>query len=222
MVQINSKMRKITLILVCVLSSVYFAYTQENLSLEGQYRKITGKYPLLSESLNLKADSTFEYHYQGEFQYASFQLKGKWRIDDGYLILNSDNRWKPNFEVKKTYNPSLTHDSLFLHITDFSNKKREYMLVVNKDDANEKEYYNTIDTDTLVIPKKDLYSLTIFSIVKFKTLFINECSSNIWDIKINPVRVMRNEKWLIVNNVIIPIGVNGEYVSYSLVKQSKN
>lgn len=206
---------KLILSLIIVAGFSYCGYTQINVY--GKYAKSDTIYPKLTESIVLKRNHTFEYFRRAAF--TEFRVSGKWHVKPGYLLLNSSDSINKNSYVTEKLIKSYSNDSIKIHISYLDGAKLFCTVVVNEGSKDSGIKYNDV-YDSIVIPKKNVATITVYSVIRHSTYFIKNRKSNYLNIKLNENRIFNNENWLFMNNKqIVPVGLNGAYVNYSLNKE---
>lgn len=177
---------------------------------EGVYEYKSGNF---YESIELKANYKFEYNYR--LNPISYSLEGNYRIKGDSLILNS----------------SPQRDKIIVRESKKGNKKNFRFCVVDKLGVpfNYTLYAITKENDTITltnqwknskiknIPIRSFYIVDSKGL-KTPTYLIQGTNTNHFEIIMETKRVMDNEIWKIKDNIITPIGMNGEYQPYSLKK----
>ncbi|PSL43314.1 hypothetical protein CLV51_1083 [Chitinophaga niastensis] len=165
------------------------------------------------ESIDLLNDGTFKYYQKTEF--TKSEINGNWQLrHDSILVLDSSPQ-KTKLKVSESY------------------KKNRKVTFRIRDMKNDLIYYNiyllTNEGDSLVF--KDQFDKTTatgkfssFYIVDTKGLHspvynINGVRTNFFDISVEQQRVFENEHWKHCDQYIVPLGLNGKYSDYKLVKQ---
>ncbi len=205
------------LVSIClIVITISDCFGQQQNSIYGKYVKPDSIYPQLNESIILKGDKTFEYFRRAAF--TEFKVKGFWLIQDGYLSLNSVDSAVKSFEVKEAFKKNIHADSIKLKILYFDNTTPHCTVVINEGDKEAEARYTDVYGEIL-LPKKIVRSITVYSVIKHKTYLIRSCKSNYFELKLNSNRILNKEKWLLIGEQIVPIGLDGDYTNYTLVKQ---
>ncbi|PUZ19145.1 hypothetical protein DCM91_20890 [Chitinophaga costaii] len=218
------------LFLVCLVSNIaqpnYDKGDFQHISLQKDTSKsIIGKYnspkqdfnKFTSEHLVLKNDSTFEYAINTEFY--KIQAKGYWHVSASNLILNSEKRMQ-KIIVQEASNKSNNSQMKFdVTYKDNSSLYYQLFLITRKDTL----YYKDVFRDTTINQDETLKAFYIVDSRGFRypTYFLKSKKSNNFKIKLETDRIFDNEKWRISNDKLQPIGINGKYSSYYLIKEIK-
>lgn len=201
-------MKKLKIILGLFVSPL-FAYSQ---NIFAKKEVFTYKAPYYYESIDLLENGSFVYYSKSEF--IKTEVKGNWQIrNDSILVLDSSPQ-RSKITVLESRKRS----------------KKSTFQIRNTD--NRQIYYNlyliTKDNDTLAF--KNQFDKTVvlgnfssFYVVDTKGQYspiykILGSRSNIFDITIEEKRVFENEYWKYYGKYIVPLGLDGKYSNYKLVK----
>lgn len=182
-------------------------YSQE---LKSTYEYRTSYY---HETLNLFHDGSFRYFVTQELSHE--EIKGNWQFrNDSILVLDSS----PQKSKMLVFENQKKGDEITFRVQNMS-----------KQDIHFNLYLITETNDTLLF--RDQYKKTITN-KRFSSFYIIDVNSNksptykreglrsnIFDIMLATERVFDNEHWKYYNDYIIPIGIDGEYSNYKLIKQ---
>lgn len=197
------------IILILVLITCLSFKVQSNLN-EGVYEYKSGNF---YESIKLNANYKFEYSYR--LNPISYSLEGNYRIKGDSLILDS----------------SPQRDKIIVRESKKGNKRNFRFCVADKLGVpfNYTLYAITKENDTITLAnqwensKIKNTAIRSFYIVDSKglktpTYLIQGTNTNHFEIIMETKRVMDNEVWKIKEDIITPIGNNGEYQPYTLKK----
>lgn len=207
---------KLVITILYIIALVLNCRSQVPTTISGKYLKANKIYPELNESIVLKDGGRFEYFRKAAF--TTFKIEGTWRVEDGYLLLNSVDSVLSTLDAKEKISNDVQAGKLVLKISYKDNTIPHCVVIINEGDKGSERRYDNV-YDTLTISRRNVTSITVYSVLKHRTYLIKNCSTNQINIRISPNRVFDNEKWLIIGDEqIIPIGLTGEYVNYPLLK----
>jgi len=218
------------LFLICLVSNIakpnYSKGDYQHMSLQKDTLKsIMGKYDspkqdfnkFTSEHLVLKSDSTFEYAMNTEFY--KIQAKGYWHVSASNLILNSEKRMQ-KIIVQEASNKANSGQVKFdVTYKDNSSLYYQLFLITRKGTLHYKDVFH----DTTINQNEILKAFYIVDNRGFRypTYFLKSKKSNNFKIKLEADRIFDNEKWRINDDKLQPIGINGNYARYYLIKEIK-
>jgi hypothetical protein len=166
------------------------------------------------ESLTLKPDYTFDYLWKDEF--IALRANGFWKIVGSNLVLNSAIK-KVKISVQQKI-VNLHSGKLKFAIKYDNGDSPNYQLFLI---GNEKTMrIRNLTTDTIVAVSQPLRSFFVVDSrgIKYPDCRVKNKKINSFDIKLNRDRVFDNEKWVLVDNKLRPMGLDGKLASYYLSK----
>ncbi|ASK30486.1 hypothetical protein CEY12_10365 [Chryseobacterium sp. T16E-39] len=171
------------------------------------------KTPYYFESINLLKDGTFKYYRKTEF--LKDEIFGNWQLrNDSILVLDS-NPQRSKLMVKE-------HIKKGKKITFTVRDSEEYLInyqlhiITNKKDTL--AYRNQFEKS--VIKEKPISFYIISTEGLHSPVYkIKGTNSNFFDVKFERQRVFENEQWRFVGNSIIPLGLDGKYSNYRLIRE---
>lgn len=189
-------------------------YNNKNL---GKYEYKANHY---LECINLKENNIFE--FQSRRSMSGFEkVSGRFIINGDSLILNSVPQ-REKIIVKENYLKKNRNNYSF-NITDKSNSFVQNNLNLNLS-------FNDGTKESILIPfkrfniktKKKIKSFYVGNIgLKFPNYILKSDVTNTFDVKLEFKRVFDSEIWLFEDGKIKPLGVDGEYQKYFLVKSTE-
>lgn len=202
----NSRIMKKEINLCFILMSI-FTFSQNK---SGVYSYKARYY---HERINLLKDGTFKYYKKTEFLVD--EIFGNWQLrNDSILVLDSHpQKSKLNVieGVKKQKTTTISikdscGNSFHYYLYSISNKKDT---IIHKNQF-----------ETTIIKKKPASFYIVSSEGLYSPLYkIIGKKSNFLDVKFERQRVFENEQWKLSENTIIPLGLDGKYSKYKLVKE---
>lgn len=191
---------------------------------EGQ--SLAGKYDTRNEShtnnkhyeeLILRTDSTFSYSTRMEF--IKISKEGKWFAVGDTVVLNENNPCcKEKMIVEEKCNRRLPKGSVRFSVTSLQGDDINYHLVITNTDSTQTIWSRTGITE-LKIRKLKKFHFIVNSLIVSPEYYVKSSKSNEFKVQLAPTRFFYNEKWLIRNGMIVPIGWDNQYTSYYLKKQ---
>lgn len=198
-------MKKVIIILEGLMVFPLFIYSQSFSSSLYSYK--TRYY---YESIDLHENGNFTYHNKTEF--TEVEIKGNWQLrNDSILVLDSS--------------PQRSKIIVF----EFHKKSKKNTFRIRDMNSNHIQYNLFLITgknDTLKL--KNQYDKTVLS-GEFSSFYIIDTkgqyspvyeikgtNSNFFDIMLEGQRVFDNEYWKFYGKYIVPLGLNGKYVNYTL------
>jgi len=195
--------------IMCVFS-VLFMDNKEHIF--GNYTYSSASY-LYMESINFEKESMFTYTLRTEF--IKERIEGYYIIKSDTVILNSLPQ-KEKIIVKEGYK---NRKKIFFEVTDKQYYPINYNLYVILVNDSIIEYRDQFQNSKLTnLPIKAFYIITTRGL-KSPMYVIRGTNTNYFKIMLEENRVFEAEKWLIKNDEIIPLGLDGNYVNYSLKKR---
>lgn len=167
------------------------------------------------ESIDLLKDGTFVYY--NEMEFIRSEIKGNWQLrNDSILVLDS----RPQRNKLIVFESRERSKKMTFHVRDMDNCPVYYYLYLitnGKDTIEFKEQFDKTATDG---------NFTSFYIVDTKGLHspvykIKGTRANFFNIMIEERRVFENEYWKYYGKYIIPLGIDGKYSKYKLIKDSR-
>ena len=171
------------------------------------------KAPHYSENIDLLKDGTFKYYKKTEF--LQDEIFGNWQLrNDNILVLDS-NPQRSKFTVKEHFKRG---KKMTFVVRDSEEDLIGYHLYIITDKKDTIAYRNQFEKS--VIKEKS----TFFYIVSSEGLHspvykIRGTKSNFFNVKFERKRVFENEQWKFLENSLVPLGLDGKYSNYKLVKE---
>ncbi|MEZ7875349.1 MAG: hypothetical protein QMB47_10275 [Bacteroidales bacterium] len=196
-------------ILLGLLVLPLFAYSQNTFDKKDVF---TYKAPHYYESIDLLENGSFVYYSKSEF--IKTEIEGNWQLrNDSILVL--DSRPQRN-KITVLESQKRSKKSTF-QIRNTDNHQIHYNLYLITKDNDTLEFKNQFDK-TVVLGK-----FSSFYVVDTKGQYspiykILGSRSNIFNIMIEEKRVFENEYWKYYGKYIVPLGIDGKYSSYKLLK----
>lgn len=196
-------------ILLGLLVLPLFAYSQNTFDKKDVF---TYKAPHYYESIDLLENGSFVYYSKSEF--IKTEIKGNWQLrNDSILVLDSRPQ-RSKITVLESRKRSKKNTFL---IRNTDNHQIHYNLYLITKDNDTLEFKNQFDKTVVlgefssfyVVDTKGQYS-PIYKILGSR--------SNSFNITIEDKRVFENEYWKYYGKYIVPLGIDGKYSSYKLVK----
>jgi hypothetical protein len=178
-------------------------------------------FSIASETIWLYKDHSFLYQRVQEIG-NSYTIKGSWNIKFGALILNSNDSSEMNITVDEYHKEDIkkVKAKISIHSIDHC-VPPTCNIIINEGDPNSEREYKLIEGPHL-INKKTARTITISTAeLKYETYAIKNCNANYFNITLKSHRILKNEKWLLINGTIVPMEPYGEYANYCL-KKTKN
>lgn len=189
-------------------------YNNKNL---GKYEYKTNHY---WECINLKGNNIFEFQ-SGHYMSGVEKVSGRFIINGDSLILNSLPQREKIIVNEKYIRKNRDNYS-------FNIKDRSDFFVQNNLNLNLSFDDGTIESIQIpfgkfnVKTKKRIKSFYVGNIgLKFPIYYLKSDVTNTFDVKLDFKRIFDNEIWLFDEGKIKPIGIDGEYQKYFLVKASE-
>lgn len=195
-----------------------FSYATNGQSLVGEYdtRNKSHNNRRHYEKLVLNADSSFSYLTRMEF--INISKKGRWSVNNDTLVLNeTDVPCQGKILVEETYNKKIPRNKVRFHVTSFQGDDINYHLVLSNKDSTRTIWSMTGTTELRIKRVKDFYFI-VNSLVYSPVYEVKSTRSNEFKVKLPDNRFFCNEKWLIRDGAIIPIGWDNQYTKYCLKK----
>lgn len=196
-----------------------FAYATYGQSLVGQYdtRNESHSNKRHYEELVLKADSSFSYSTRMEF--IKISKEGSWSVNNDTLILNETSvPCKGKILVEEGHNKKIPRGKVRFCVTSFQGDDINYHLVVSSKDSTQTIWSMTGITELWVKSVKNFHFI-VNSLVYSPVYEVKHQRSNEFKVKLPANRFFCDEKWLIKDGAIIPIGWDNQYTKYCLRKQ---
>lgn len=196
-------------ILLGLLVLPLFAYSQNTFDKKDVF---TYKAPHYYESIDLLENGSFVYYSKSEF--IKTEIKGNWQLrNDSILVLDS----RPQRSKITVLESRKRSKKNTFQIRNTDNHQIHYNLYLITKDNDTLEFKNQFDKTVVlgefssfyVVDTKGQYS-PIYKILGSR--------SNSFDITIEDKRVFENEYWKYYGKYIVPLGIDGKYSSYKLVK----
>ncbi|MGP1626279.1 hypothetical protein [Prevotella koreensis] len=189
-----------------------FAYSQNTFNKKDVF---TYKTPHYYESIELLENGSFVYYSRSEF--IKTEVKGNWQLrDDSILVLYSrpqrsritvfesrKRSKKSTFQIRNTDNHHIHYN---LYLITIENDTLEY-----KDQFDKTAVLGNFSSFYVVDTKGQYYP----------TYKILGSRSNIFYIMIEEKRVFENEYWKYYGEYLVPLGIDGKYSNYKLVKNQR-
>lgn len=192
---------------LCTILLSIFCFSQNK---PGKYSYKSSHY---SESINLLKDGTFKYQMNTEF--LQNEIFGNWQLrNDSILILDS-NPQRSRLVVKEHFKKG--KKTTFL-VKDFEEDLINYHLYVVKDKRDTIAYRNLFEK-TIIKEKPISFYLVNSEGIHSPVYKIKGTKSNYFDVRFERQRVFENEQWKFLKNSIIPLGLDGKYSNYRLLKE---
>ena len=172
----------------------------------------TYKAPHYYESIDLLENGSFVYQSKSEF--IKTEIEGNWQLrNDSILVLDS----RPQRSKITVFESQKRSKKSTFQIRNTDNHQIHYNLYLITNDNDTLEFKNQFDKTVVlgefssfyVVDTKGQYT-SIYKILGSR--------SNIFDIMIEEKRVFENEYWKYYGKYIVPLGIDGKYSSYKLVK----
>jgi hypothetical protein len=192
---------------ICFLLLSIFIFSQNQVGIYSY------KSPHYYESINLLKDGTFKYYKKTEF--LQDEIFGNWQLrNDTILVLDSH----PQKSKLIVFEGLKKKKTMTFNVRDTRGNTFQYYLYLISDKKDTITYNNQFETTT--IKEKP----TSFYIVSSEGLHspiynIKGAKSNFFDIKFERQRIFENEQWKFIENNLIPLGLDGQYSKYKLVKE---
>jgi hypothetical protein len=196
------------------------------LAAEGQ--SLAGKYDTRNEShtntkhyeeLILNTDSTFSYSTRMEL--IKINKKGTWFVVGDTVVLNeNDPCCKDKMIVEEKCNKHLPKGKVRFTVTSLQGEDINYHLVVTNKDSTQTIWSMTGITELKIKKLKSFYFI-VNSLIISPEYVVKSSRSNEFKIRLAPSRFFYNEKWLVRNGMIVPIGWDNKYASYYLARQTE-
>lgn len=189
-------------------------------------QSLIGKYDTRNESHNnrqhyeeliLRTDSTFSYSTRMGF--IKISKEGMWSVVGDTVVLNENKPCcREKIKVEEKCNKKIPKGKVRFTVTSFEGDYLNYHLVVtNKDSAQTIWSQNGITELTIKRLKK--FYFIVNSLLYSPEYNVKSTKSNEFKVQLAPSRFFYNEKWLIKNGTIVPIGWDNRYAKYYLKKQ---
>lgn len=200
---------KNVIILLGLLVLPLLAYPQNTFDKKDVF---TYKAPHYYESIDLLENGSFVYYSKSEF--IKTEIEGNWQLrNDSILVLDS----RPQRSKITVFESQKRSKKSTFQIRNTDNHQIHYNLYLITNDNDTLEFKNQFDKTVVlgefssfyVVDTKGQYT-SIYKILGSR--------SNIFDIMIEEKRVFENEYWKYYGKYIVPLGIDGKYSSYKLVK----
>ena len=201
-------MKAVYLLLV---SSLIISFTSYNFS-DGIYVYQNDKY---YESLLLNEDGSFEHIVKAHFLH--IKTLGNWQKRKDSIILDSYPQ-KDKVIVSEDYRKRFKKGKYIFNVRDKSRDKMIYHLTVITSKSDTLSYSDQWAKSIISVSEGQIKSFYIKDTkgLKSPTYKIMGNNTNSFDILFETKRIFSNEKWLINDSSIHPIGLNGEPTNYVL------
>lgn len=190
-------------------------------------QSLIGKYDTRNEShtnnrhyeeLILNSDSTFSYSTRMEF--IKINKEGKWSASGDTIILNEHAPCcREKMIVEERCNKKLSRHRVRFTVTSLEDEDINYHLVVIGRDSTQ-TIWSTTGVTEIKIRKLKQFHFIVNSLVVSPEHYVKSSRSNEFIVKLAPNRFFYNEKWLIRDGTIIPVGWDNQYAGYYLKKQN--
>lgn len=179
----------------------------------GEYAYSSPNYSFM-ENLILQKNSTFSYSVERHIGVTQ-AIEGNYSVVNDTLILNSNPK-KEKIIVKEKYTKGRKK---YFKVSDKQNHPINYHLYIITDDGSIIEKRNQFDQTKIRINSVSAFYIVLTNGIVTPTYRTGIGRANYFEIKVEELRVFDDEKWLIQNDKeIIPLGLDGKYVNYSLKK----
>ncbi|CAN5326111.1 hypothetical protein BH09BAC3_BH09BAC3_28480 [soil metagenome] len=168
------------------------------------------------EEISLDSNNSFQYFSRIEF--GRYNTSGIWRIIGDTLLLTEEHPcFKEKIKVKEEHDAAVPKGTIRFSVTSLNGNLIDYNLVLT---AKNKVKTESSRNGTIEIKVSHLYK---FYFIVNSTLFspeyvVQSDRSNHFVVQIADQRFIFNEKWIVRNGNIIPIGWDNKYVNYHLRK----
>jgi len=206
----------IRIILFCYCVGVNFCVAQSKFTIAGKYINYDTVYPKLHESIILNKNNTFEYHRKSHL--TEFNIMGLWQFKDNYLYLSSLDSNSLTLKANEKFIKNIPSNKFKLEVFYFDKTIPHCRVIINEGDESEIKYNDVFGT--ILLPKNGIKSITIYTVIKQKRYLVKDCSSNYIEFNVSSNRILKNEKWLLLEDRIIPVELDGNYANYSLYKEN--
>lgn len=201
--------RKTTIVTIILIGLALSGFAQ------GEPRKFLFSNGFFSEALTLNPNGTFE--WLRDIEQVRMKTIGNWQLRGDSLVLDSypqRDRIIVIESLKRSSNKSTFN---------VSDKNRDpfhfsMIIVTDKNDTLEiKEQWRKVK----VIDRVTSFTIRDSNGLMSPFYIVNGTNVNVFDVLFEHKRVFENETWVLRNNSIIPRGLNGEFLQYSLMLQDK-
>lgn len=203
-----------------VIIFIFFTFIAKGQSLIGRYdteNKSHNNNNKHYEQIILNADSTFRYLTKMEF--IKINKEGKWTVAGDTIILNEINPCcKQKIIVQEQYNKRLPKGKVRFYVTTLEGEDVNYHLAITNKDSTQILWSKSGLTE-LKIKRLIKFYFIVNSLVYSPIYDVKSVNSNEFKVKLATSRFFYNEKWLIKNETIVPMGWNNQYSDYYLKRQ---
>jgi len=188
-------------------------------------QSVVGKYNTENEShtnrrhyeeLILSSDHAFRYFTNMEF--IRISKEGTWQTNGDTLILNDG---KPccseKMSVKEEHDNKITKHTVRFSVTTFEGDLVNYHLVFTDKEGTRTMWSRNGNTEVKASKIKK-FNFIVNSLVFSPEYSPKRKDANYFMVQLAPERLFLNEKWIIRNEKIIPLGWDNKYASYHLQK----
>ena len=200
---------------------LFFGSVAEGQSLAGKYDTRNESHTSTKhyEELILNNDSTFSYSTRMEF--IKISKTGTWFVVGDTVVLNeNDPCCKEKIIVEEKCNKHLTKGKVRFTVTSLQGDDINYHLVVTNKDSTQTIWSMTGITELKIKKLKSFYFI-VNSLIISPEYVVKSPRSNEFKVRLAPSRFFYNEKWLVRNGMIVPIGWDNKYASYYLARQTE-
>lgn len=170
------------------------------------------------EELILNADSSFSYVTRMEF--IKVAKEGKWSVDCDTLILNEAHpTCDKKIIVEEKRNKKLPKGKARFYVTSVQGDEINYHLVIINGDSTQTKWSLT-GTNEFHMKDINSFYLIVNSLLYTPIYRVKSRRSNEFWVQVCENRFFYNEKWLISNGNIVPLGWDNRYASYYLSRQN--
>jgi hypothetical protein len=205
--------------IIFIVTFLFVASVSNGQSLAGKYdtRNESHTNSKHYEELILRADSTFSYSTRMEF--IKISKEGRWFIVGDTVVLNEDNPCcREKIKVEEKCNKKIPKGKVRFTVSSFEGDYINYHLVVTNKDSTQTIWSRNGITELKIKRLKKFYFITN-SLVYSPEYNVKFAKSNEFKVQLAPNRFFYNEKWLIRDGTIVPIGWDNRYAKYYLKKQ---
>ncbi|WP_419870172.1 hypothetical protein [Chryseobacterium sp. CT-SW4] len=176
----------------------------------GVYSYKTSHY---SESINLLKDGTFRYYKNTEF--LKDEIFGNWQLrNDSIIVLDSYPQKSKLNVIEGLKKQKITT----INVKDFRGNPFHYNLYLISDKKDTVLYKNQFEA-SIIKEKPNFFYLVSSEGLQSPVYKITGTKSNCFDVMFERQRVFENEQWKLLENTIIPLGLDGKYSNYKLLKE---
>jgi hypothetical protein len=205
-----------------IVTIVFFftCFVAEGQSLTGKYDTYNDSHTNIKhyEELILNSDSTFSYFTRMEF--IKIEKKGVWFMVGDTVVLNENNPCcKEKIIVEEKCSRSVPKGKVKFSVSSIHGDIINYQLVVTDKESTQTIWSMTAITEVKIKRLKKFYFI-INSLVYSPEYVVKSSKSNEFKVQLAPSRFFFNEKWLVKNGMIVPIGWDNQYAKYYLSKQN--